>query len=287
MKNILVPTDFSKQGDIAINAALKIAKQNNSVVHIMHSIKSLGDIVQLDSFASGDFATTTVSTDQILRLIDLKTEEANANLGKIKVYCEEQKINAITHTKQQPVEESINQIVKENNIDLIIMGSHGASGISEIILGSNAQKVVRNAKCPVLILKNELKSDWKNIVYASSFDEDEVNKNIPKAGNLAKWFDAKLNFLFVNTPGYFEDNETTLEKMKLACQLFPAAKKHIYNDFSIEDGVLAFSRFNNMDAIVITTHGYKALRRLLNNNIVEHLVNHCNIPIISINLEKE
>lgn len=287
MKNILVPTDFSKQAEIAINAALKIAKQHSAVIHIMHSIKSLGDIVQLDSFASGDFASTTVSTDQILRLIELKTEEAEQNLAAIKKHCETEKINVITHSKQQPVEVAINQIVAENKIDLIVMGSHGASGVSEMIMGSNAQKVVRHAKCPVLTIKNEFKGNWNNIVYASSFDEDEVNNNIPKAGNLAKWFEAQLNFLCVNTPSYFEDSETTLEKMKMACKLFPDAQKHIYNDFSVEDGILAFSNLNKMDAIIITTHGYKALRRLLNNNIVEHLVNHCNLPIISINLDRD
>ncbi len=286
MKNILVPTDFSEHSQYAINAAVKVAEKHGSVIHFMHTIKSLGDIVQLDSFASGDFASTTVSTDQILQLIELKTEEAENNLKTLKKQIEEKGINAITHVKQEAIDIAINKVVKEHHIDMVIMGSHGASGFAEMIIGSNAQKVVRNSKCPVLILKNELTSDLEHLVYASNFDEEEVNKNIPRAGALADSLSAKMHFLFVNTPGYFEDTESTLKKIKEACKLYPDADKHIYNDFSVEDGILAFSKMNNMNSIVITTHGYKALSRFFNNNIAEHLVNHCDIPVISLNLEK-
>lgn len=286
MKNILVPTDFSEYADFAVDAAIMLGKKHGATVHFLHSIRSLGDIVQLDTFASGDFASTSVSTDQIIAMIDMKTKEAKNNLAELEKKAVNEGVAVQTHVKQSAIEDAVNQLLKEESVDFIIMGSHGASGISEILIGSNAQKVVRNAEVPVLILKEPLKGDIDHIVYASNFEESEVNFNIPKAGEMSNLLNAELHFLFVNTPGYFEDTETTLEKMKKACDVYPAAKKHIYNEFSVEDGILAFARVNNMDAICITTHGYKALRRIFNNNIVEHLVNHCKRPIISLNMKK-
>lgn len=286
MKNILVPTDFSATADIAIDAAVTLAKKHKAKLFLMHSIKSLGDIVQLDSFASGDFASTTVSTEQILKLIDLKMEEANDNLNDLKKSLTEKGLNVDTCIKQQPVDVAVNEIISSNQIDLVVMGSHGASGITELIIGSNAQKVVRNAKCPVLILKNKLTNSLSNMVYASNFQEDEVNQNLPIAAEISKKFGAELHYLFVNTPGYFEDSETTYLKMENALKNVNQQHKHIYNDFSVEDGILAFAKRNNMDAIAITTHGYKAFRRLFNNNVVEHLVNHANRPILIFNLNK-
>src|SRR3989344_7602453 len=64
----------------------------------------------------------------------------------------------------------INQYVENHHINLIVMGSHGAKGFNEIVLGSNAERVVRYSDCPVLTVKQEYTNfDVKNILIASNF----------------------------------------------------------------------------------------------------------------------
>lgn len=281
MKNILVPTDFSSHAQWAIDAAENMAKKNNACIHLVHTIKSIGDIVQLENFASGDFSSTVISSEQIIQLIDLKVKDAEAALNQMANNLKNKNLICQTHVLQQSVESAIEEVCKENPIDLIIMGSHGASGISELLIGSNAQKVVRNSNCPVLIIKQPLTTPITKMVFASGFNEPEISHALTQAETLAKKLDAQLHFLFVNTPGYFEDTETSFAKMKQATAQIKNAEIHIYNDFSVEDGILAFAKNNQFNGICIATHGYKSIRRFFNNNIVEHLVNHCNIPVIS------
>ncbi|MDV7393955.1 universal stress protein, partial [Arthrospira platensis SPKY1] len=70
--------------------------------------------------------------------------------------------------------DAIARYTAEHQIDLIVMGSHGASGKSEYFIGSNTQKVVREVHCPVLVVKSPLEIlDFDKVVFASSFHEDE------------------------------------------------------------------------------------------------------------------
>jgi|TARA_B110000305_G_C19308322_1_gene572726 nucleotide-binding universal stress UspA family protein len=150
MKNILVPLDFSEHANFAFNAAVKLSKKHNSVIHLLQSIKSIADAVQVGTFSSGNFAASSVSADQVLALLDLKTNQAKNTLDEYKQKAESQYCNVICHVLQSSISDSVNSICDEHNIDLIIMGSHGVSGISEMLIGSNAQKVVRNTRVSCL-----------------------------------------------------------------------------------------------------------------------------------------
>ena len=86
------------------------------------------------------------------------------------------------------------------------MGSHGAHGAKEI-LGSNTQKVIRNAKVPVLVLKDEpAKFEVNNIVFASTFQED-VHLSFEKVIAFAELMDAQIHLLNVNMPFNFQESD--------------------------------------------------------------------------------
>lgn len=118
----------------------------------------------------------------------------------------------------------------------------------------------------------------------ANFEEDDVNNNIPRAVKTANMFAAEMNFLYVNTPVYFEDSETSRYKMNQAYINFLESQKHIFNHFSVENGIIGFAKVNSIDTICITTYSFTSLRRFFNNNIVEHLVNYCKRPILSLHV---
>ena len=91
----------------------------------------------------------------------------------------------------------------EYEIDLIVMGSHGASGIKEMFVGSNAEKVVRTSNIPVLVIKNEHKTfEISNFVFASDF-KNENKGTYKQAVQFANAVGAKIHLLLVNTANNF------------------------------------------------------------------------------------
>ena len=91
----------------------------------------------------------------------------------------------------------------EHGVDMIVMGSHGASGFKEMFVGSNAEKVVRTSDIPVLVIKNEHANfTVDNFVFASDFKNDN-KETYKQAVDFAEAFDAKIHLLLVNTPNNF------------------------------------------------------------------------------------
>lgn len=110
--------------------------------------------------------------------------------------------------------QGIIQHIRKKSIDMVVMGSQGASGLKEFLLGSNTQKVVRMSPAPVLVIKENLPKDFqvKKMVFASDFRE-EVMDQFKVFVEIARVLEAKLSLLFVNTPSNFTDTLITKIRM--------------------------------------------------------------------------
>jgi hypothetical protein len=161
------------------------------------------------------------------------------------------------------------------------MGSKGASGFEEVLIGSNTEKIVRHARCPVLTVKSKVNiDDVHDIVFATSFREEDshVAEEIMK---LQEVFKAKLHLVRVNTPNNFE----TTRKLMARAEAFVKENKisnytiNIYNDKVEEDGIIFFAQDINADLIALATHGHSGLVHLLSGSIAEDVVNHAKRPV--------
>ncbi|MFY7810252.1 MAG: universal stress protein, partial [Flavobacterium sp.] len=179
--------------------------------------------------------------------------------------------------------DGIMNVSKVNNVDLIVMGSHGASGFKEMFVGSNAEKVVRNSQIPVLIIKKEYE-DFKinHLVFASDFN-DEVKNTFQNVIDFSNKFNAKLHLVTINTPNNFKPTQISNEIMNNFVTNFEIKdfSINIYNDINIEKGVINFANQINADAVGIGTHGRKGLAHFFNGSISEDLVNHAQLPIVT------
>ena len=271
MKKILIPTDFSKNAEHALKVAAQIAKKNDGEIILLH-------MLELPNQGSD----AMVRGKSIPEIMFFK----NAAINKLEDLMD------ADYLKDIPVSEIIQfemafdgilNISKKNNVDLIVMGSHGASGFKEMFIGSNAEKVVRNSEIPVLIIKEE-NNDFKvnDFVFASDFS-DEIKKPFEKVLAIADKFGSKLHVVTINTPGNFKPTAVSQQIMNsfLANFKSDAIVTHIYNDVSVEDGVLNFANSINADLIGMSTHGRKGLSHFLNGSISEDLVNHSVKPVIT------
>ena len=121
-----------------------------------------------------------------------------------------------------------------------------------------------------------------NFVFASDFTDDQ-KLVFEQALDFANSFNAKLYLLFVNTPNRFVTTAIAEKKMQdfIADFEIPNYELHIYNDDTIEHGILNFSESIDADLIGMSTHGRQGLAHFFNGSISEDLVNHAKRPVIT------
>ena len=271
MKRILVPTDFSEQSKYALKAAAKIASLNNCEIYILHML----DIPDLQSFSG-------VKTD-IPEIIFFK-KTAESKLDEFASHDCLKNITTYSLLRLMKTFEGVQEVNQEFAIDLVVMGSHGASGMKEFIIGSNTEKVVRTSEVPVLVIKGQNENlKFENFTFASDF-ETKNKQNFYKAVELTKSFGANLNLLYINTPSNFTSNEHIENKFTGFEIDYPKVKHHIYNDYTIEKGIINFNNKNHIDLTIMNTHGRKGIAHFFNGSISEDLVNHSNRPILTYRL---
>jgi len=273
MNKILVPTDFSKESEYALKTAAKLAKKYDLEIVALHML----DIPET-------FLTKDDSNEYPELLLFTKLAKKRFSTFLDKKYLEGVTINeAIQHHKTF---EGIIKSAKKEKADLIIMGSQGTSGIQEIFVGSNTEKVVRSSDIPVLVVKDEQENlGFNEFVFASNFIDD-CFEAFKKARKFAKQFDTNIKLLYINTPGRnFKNSEEIemkisyfLNKLKLTSTEVPYS---VYNDYDVESGVLNYCNKNNIDLIGIPTHGRRGLSHMFKGSIGEDVANHAQIPVIT------
>ena len=270
MKRILVPTDFSPQAENALKVAAQMASKYDSEIYLLHSME-----MPLHLANSGDSG----SLPEALYFIKLAEQRFSEILER--PYLENIKIQqAIGHGE---IYDDIGETVKNNDIDLVVMGSHGANGFKEMFIGSNTEKVVRTSNIPVLVIKNEhTKFSVEDFVFATDFSE-ECRPPFEEAQRFARSVGAKIHLLYINTPGDFTTTADAEAMMKNFIKGLGAENYtlNIYNDASVEKGILNFAKNTKAQLIGMSTHGRKGLSHFFNGSISEDLVNHANMPVIT------
>ncbi|WP_055443785.1 universal stress protein [Lacinutrix himadriensis] len=273
MKKILVPTDFSEQANYALEVAAQLAKRYNGEIYLLHMLDlPLNQIPELGGETVGNIPEAMF----FMKLAHNKFEEI----------LSQDFLKGITIHETVDFHQTfqgIKNTCKENNVDMIIMGSHGASGLKEMFIGSNTEKVVRSSDVPVLVIKNKHEDFTINdFVFASDFKNDS-RETYKQATELAKAFDSKIHLLFVNTPNRFTTTATANTRILdfISDSDFTNYEIHIFNDESVESGILNFSHIIGADIIGISTHGRQGIAHFFNGSISEDLVNHAKRPVIT------
>ncbi|WP_019039591.1 universal stress protein [Psychroflexus tropicus] len=277
MKKILVPVDFSKPSENALKVAAKLANKNNAELHVLHVIELAESLFGAEQF--------NVNDDQIIFFMKLASKRFNEFLDK--PYLKDLKVK--DYVEPGSTAFVIKSLVEDHEIDMIVMGSSGVSGLEEIVIGSNTEKVVRHSEVPVLVVKNEIKDiNINRVVFASNFELENVDA-FKKAKKFANSFNADMHMLYVNMPGnQFSSTKEIHEQMRsfLKKVEMPLDKKNIeiFNDYSIQQGVLNGSEYLKADLIIIPTHGRKGLSHFFNGSIGEDVVNHSELPVLTLKI---
>jgi nucleotide-binding universal stress UspA family protein len=274
MKKIIVPIDFSEYSDYALETAAILAKKNSAEILALHMLE-----------ISDAILTKNNNEMKMETLFFLKLAEKRFSEFLEKDYLEGIKVTPIV--KHFKVFSEVNDVASEHDADLIVMGSHGSSGLKEFFVGSNTEKVVRYAEIPVLVTKhNPILTDFENVVFACDFSDKAVEPYL-RACRMFDSLGSKMHLVYVNLPSESFKSSAEMEAkvvsfIKKANGNLDKLKTVKYvSDYTVEKGVLNFANDIDADVVAVATHGRTGLAHFFEGSISEDIANHSMLPVMS------
>ena len=281
MYQILVPTDFSDCASYATEAAIQIAMRTSGKIHLFHRLHIHPAWHKLSEQEKAEFP----EHQQAVKEVEARFEELKRTYSFSNVTIE-------SSYGSGDIVEQLSILEKKKDIDLVIMGSNGTSGFTGYLYGSNAQKIVRNSQCPVLVVKQAVDATsfkLKNLVFASDF-KLSVQRSFEKFIHFASHFGANIHLVHIDLNPSDEGPDPMykqrMEYYEQLCWRLPCFI-HQYSDLGVEEGIIHFANESKADLVAIAHEEYGLGKILLNKGITEGLTKHLEIPLMSFRLEKE
>lgn len=274
MKKILVPYDFSEVAEHALDLASQIAKKASGDIRLLNVIEH----PTADSFRTmGMQGMDPMEQLYIKKMIEtvggkLEAVSSEADHADDKISYKIQLGN--------PFHNIIEEITEEK-VDLVVMGTEGAEGLNEFFVGSNAEKVIRKATCPVITVQNKCELEpIEKIVFASDFMRTD-DHFMGELKDLQAMFEAQLNIVKINTPASFTSTRHDMKQMEEFVDKYGIENYtiEIYNYKNEEDGIIYYAEDISADMIALGTHQRKGVGHFLAGSIAEDVANHSVVPV--------
>ena len=278
MKRILVPTDFSAAAQAATDVAASIARREDSQLILLHivelpssqSFNTEGEVLGIDNWEENIFS---------MKLIGLGRKK----LETLRRQLKEKGVNTRYEIRLGNPFHGVRELITNEQVDLIVMGTAGHSRLEEMVIGSNTEKVVRLAECPVLTVHPHPHTrDFKNIVYATNLNAEEESF-ARVVMNTREMYNGTIHLVRINTPLNFESDVKIKHDMEAFAKRISLHNYTIntFNHYKEEEGIVHFANSINADLIALSTHGRTGFAHVLAGSIAEDLVNHSPIPVLT------
>lgn len=273
---ILVPIDFSEQSLIALDQSFNLAKEYDAEITLLHVLEEGGMLAKFFSKEQHE---------------DLK-KNVQAQLDKLAAGEEKKnKIKINTLVAKGIIYEKINEVSELINASMIIMGTNGDEGMKKRFIGSNALRVARESKIPVITIKGKHhRKGCKNIVLPLDLSK-ETREKVSKAIELSKIFGGAairvVSVLF--TTDEFVVNRITrqlgqvksfLEKENIECTA--EIIKGIKGEETLAQNILEYAQKVEGDLIMIMTQQEVDFTQYFIGSSAQEIINHSVIPVLSI-----
>ena len=278
MKKILVPVDFSETSINALKLACQFAMRADAGILLLHVNETVPYIIPVSEYAYTASAVDIEEYDQELkkRIQTLKSDILDDPRFKgLQIEA------AIEAGLMVPV---VKKVAEDEFADLIVIGTMGASGWKEMLVGSNTERVIRHAPCPVLVIPagvQELKIDRVLVPTTLKPDQLGVFKTV-KAWQDLLGFDVEA--LYVGDPLNASTRANVeAEKNRL---IEATGLRHVYLHLKSEavkeeDAIRAYADEAEADLIIMGTHQRHGLSHLLFGSLTENTANHTHVPVLA------
>ncbi|MBJ2172883.1 universal stress protein [Aureibaculum sp. A20] len=278
MKNILIPTDFSDNAWDALLYAIRLYDTVPAHFYILHTYQ-----------AGTSRTSNRMSKYRDTHLHRVLKDESEKGLKKIQRYLDENLLN--DDHKYQTISQAgdlvfqIKQVVANYNIDIIVMGTTGATGAKEIFMGSNAVSVINHIElCPVLTVPKDYEfTELKNIMFATDLKKKFSSIELDCLLELQTIHDSKINLLYVKE--YYGLNENQLYNLIEIKALFkdnPATFLETELKDKVAKTIINYCEKNEVDLVCLVNSEKKFLKKLMEENVIKKMSFHSAIPLLII-----
>lgn len=280
MKNILLPTDFSPNADNALNFAVEIARKIKGNLILLHaySVQLIDPNMPAEIYLSA-YQEEEKSAKENLEELSKRISESNKDINGNNIFTTEAIVT------QGLVVDEVLSLIKDFKIDIVIMGTHGASGITEMILGSNAASIIEKATVPVLAIPgNAVYQEINNLVYAY----DDIKSGLPSFKWLlefAKIYDSEITLLHIIESGKdtADLNQKEFEKIRQTVT-YDKIRLELVKEENILEGINDYVNSNNVNVLAMAIRKRTLLDKIFSRSLTKKMAYHTRIPLLALHI---
>lgn len=274
MKTILFPTDFSKVSLNAFSFALHLAKKIQAKIITLH-------VYEIPGPAFVDYH------EYIMEIYEIedwdKFDNFKGEVPKFRAIAEKEQLEQveILHIlKKGSVIETILEVSETENIDFIVMGTKGATGLKEVFVGTITQKTMNNSKVPIVAIPENYKyKPLKKILFLTEYKLSQLPP-LKEVHNLALLFNAHIDVLQVSLEN--KDQDITFSNKWTNERPNSDVKFHLIHSNNSENSIFDFIALQNIDCVVVLIHHYSFFEKLFKNSVSKTLAYHLELPLLSV-----
>lgn len=275
MKHILLPTDFSENSWNAISYALQLFEGDTCTFHLFNAYTPV----------VYDLSYVLISPAQF-GLGDEIRNASQENLNALKEKIKEQfgtnpKHSFETIARFETLVSGIKELIDERNIDMVIMGTKGATGAKEILFGSNTVQAFSEVKSPIMAIPSQYKYEKpRNILFPNDLGIEFTASKLQVLRDLARLHDITLNVLHVST-GH-ELSEVEEQRKKILATLFKSSGYafHDYKTMDIADAITKFQEQHDVQLLAMVNNKRSFFENIFFKNTINQIGFHLAIPFL-------
>lgn len=276
-KRILVPTDFSKNALNAIRYALNLYKEIKCEFYFLN-------VFRLDSYSTDNLFIPEPGSAEYEAAKTRSEEEFNKLLDMLKLHHNNVKHSYHTISTFNFLEEALKQIIAEKDIDLVVMGTQGATGAKGLIFGSNTVNTMEKIReCPVLAVPENVRfSSPKEIVFPTDYKSAFKRKELSYLIEISKMHDTAIRVLYVAKK--VELNDEQLNNQKLLGDIL-GTLNHSFHTLSLKDvsdGLTSFVESRDSDMIAFINRKHFFFSSIFSKPMVKEIGYNAIVPILAL-----
>lgn len=274
---VMIPVDFTPVSEKALEILAFLMDKTPIETHLVHVIQ-----VNEADWAGSNEASETLDH----KALKIREQQAAEKLEALKLHVDFKFSSAILYGG---LTTELCRYAQTNRMDLILMGTKGATGLLEKISGSEAQQLVRHTEIPVITI-HEFASitPIRQVLWVADFKETQhPNPAIDTVLKLQHLFGTKIHLLQILKQEDEELEATIRENMQHFAQTLGLQnyELHLKHDYQVPHGVRSFNQETEMDLVVIGTHSRSGFSKIFFGSVAETLINRCIRPLLTYHIK--
>lgn len=243
-----------------------MARPRGATVHLMHNIEVPTETITGATIIREEMDEAAEESHRRMDELERLPDAADANVNRVLLKSTDPKRSILTYAD-------------ENDIDLIVLGTHGRTDALEEIIGSTAERVLRRSSCPTVTVRaTGTARPIEHILVPVDFSEYSP-RAVGHATEVAADHNARVTIMHAADDASQSEDEERLRE--LGAELDGQTPDYIVAVGAVDDSILRIAEEQNADLIVMITHGHKGLRRALTSSVAESVVRKSPCPVMT------